>query len=244
MMMAGPERATLQLGARWYNDDAELEALRAHLAGTLVPPDVPRLIVKPAAATDVEAILILCDDDQQETELARKPTSGAPPYSAVLSVKLEGDQVARVKRAIGGARDLLRVRYRANLPRPTEVRAVIAGDAAEDVAALMGTPTLEDAAARLEVALADGRLKLDPPDPSVPAALRDEAIAAVRANAAKLLWSIATGADLAANPAQLHAAFSLKTALPQPVELTGDVGEWFAGVDPAPHLIELPVNPW
>jgi hypothetical protein len=244
LLMAGTTRGALQLGVHWDLDDSELDEVLGRLAAGR-PAGAPPPQVERALLADVEAALFVRDDAASppvEVELGRRPSSGAPPWTALFSLRLDAGQLARVRRTLAGERGLVRAVYRGWLPRPVTVTALIAGDAAEDVAALIGAATIEAAAARVEAALAAGRLTLTAPAADAPAALRDELIAQARAAAATLLCSIATGAELAANPAALRVEVTRSASLPRPVEAEADLADWFAGADPSPHLIELPAG--
>jgi hypothetical protein len=225
MLIAGSERAILQLGLRWYATDDDLASAQRVLDEKIGEP----VTLAPATLDSVEALL-----DLDGQELARSTTSGAPPYTSLFNIRLEGAQLAAVRRALAGAADVLRARYRALVVRTRKLSAEISGDASEDVAALIRDPR-GNAAARVDAALAAGRLRfLGDARPD----LRDRA----KDGCAEMLRRLAAGAVLETSASDLRVQIVDEERTSTPLEVTADVGAWFARSAARPNILELPAG--
>lgn len=127
MLIAGSVRGTVQLGLRWFVSDEDVELLRRHLVESRTDLDLAALELVEAPVANVEASVIVRTDDGAETELARRPASGAPPQSAIFSLSLDETALALVRRALTGERGCFIARYHVTLLQSIRTEATSPG---------------------------------------------------------------------------------------------------------------------
>lgn len=130
------DHAFAQLSVQLDPPGSELEALRALLgrddAGEVVP------VTLESAVTAVTGIRIILDPDGAARTVATSSGSGYPPYTAVFSLQLTGEDRELVKSAMTGTEHQVEVVYMVDLDG-TETRI------SADLATWMrGDPTTDD----------------------------------------------------------------------------------------------------
>ena len=109
LIAAGPV-IMLALTASWGVPAATLDAVRADLAARAqLPPAQLSLSPEPVQVGTVR--LMLGDGAGGFEELAKTQSSGAPPYHAAFNLMLSAEQAAKVRKALGGERGWLELRY-------------------------------------------------------------------------------------------------------------------------------------
>ena len=122
LLRAGPT-AILQLGAHFDLSQAEQAAALAKIA--LKQPALANVRLQPAPVTVERADVALADPSGKLAEVKSTASSGFPPYAAVFSIMLSGDQAAQAAAAINGRSGLLFVEYSISLP--PDFAAALAG---------------------------------------------------------------------------------------------------------------------
>jgi hypothetical protein len=225
------QQAMLQLGTRWEVEAPLFDALRKEIADRF--PDLNATLVRfaPAPVTIEGARLVLLADDGREEELQTVSSSGFPPYAALFNVTLTAEQKARVASALNGRTGLLKVVYGFSLASEVSARATIKGDVRADVAELDTDASSEECLARIEVALNDGRLRLEKDASSdAPDELKEKAERMAKERAADILLRMAhRETDAALDAADLTASASFTTTANRPLNRSTDIGSWYAG---------------
>lgn len=100
----------LALTASWGVPAATLDAVRAELAARAQLP-AAQLGLAPAPVEVGTVRLLLGDGAGGFEELAKAQSSGVPPYHAAFNVMLDAERAAKVRKALGGERGWLQLRY-------------------------------------------------------------------------------------------------------------------------------------
>lgn len=100
----------LALTASWGVPAATLDAVRAELAARAQVP-AAQLGLAPAPVEVGTVRLLLGDGAGGFEELAKAQSSGVPPYQAAFNVMLDAERAAKVRKALGGERGWLQLRY-------------------------------------------------------------------------------------------------------------------------------------
>lgn len=106
------DSAILQVSTRWGLGAEETERLREKLAAA-GDVDPGSITLSPAAITVSGVALEVADSRGDFRVIATAPGSGFPPFAAVFSVAVAGEQRSRAAAALAGSPGSLRVRYRA-----------------------------------------------------------------------------------------------------------------------------------
>jgi hypothetical protein len=240
------ESGILQLGARWSVPEATLERIRKQLAErdptAGAHPSALRLLHAPVT---VDAVSLLWGEDRSEpAALASTRSSGAPPFSAIFSVRLDARQTPAAAAALNGNKGRMFVSYGGSRPRTLTITASLSGDVREDVRALADSAAadLDEATRMLARAREAGRLRLDATllDRLDPAA-REEVLRALDSAGASLMLKLAQGTpkdrDLAAASFIVELRRDHREVLP--FDIRCDVADWFAGRAATDHIHPL-----
>lgn len=100
----------LALTSAWGVSAATLDAIRVELAGRAQLP-LERVTLRQAPVTVDGASLMLGDGQGAYVALAHSKSSGVPPYHAAFNVMLDGEQAAKVRKALQGEHGWMAVRY-------------------------------------------------------------------------------------------------------------------------------------
>ncbi|MET8112795.1 hypothetical protein [Streptomyces prasinus] len=127
LVMAG-DSASLQISAHWWPDHDETDALLARAAEELEV--APGELIVAIGGVEVHGItLIAREDGGHETVLAHSTSSGAPPYTTILTAPVEPTLVPLVKDAVSGSAGKLFVRFDATLETERVLRELDVGRA-------------------------------------------------------------------------------------------------------------------
>lgn len=134
----------LQLSVRFDLEDADQDRLRVELATDHL--DVAAATFQPAPIqVDEVSVRLAANESDPPAVLATSGASGFPPWDAIFSIRLGGDQAARAARALAGTPGLLSVRVHAKVP-PEVARTLVGRPAAiervADVAAWVTPATI------------------------------------------------------------------------------------------------------
>ncbi|ALN82470.1 hypothetical protein [Lysobacter antibioticus] len=100
----------LALTSAWGVSAATLDAIRIELAARAQLP-LERVTLRQAPVTVDGASLMLGDGKGAYVSLADSKSSGVPPYHAAFNVMLDGEQAAKVRKALLGEHGWMAVRY-------------------------------------------------------------------------------------------------------------------------------------
>ncbi|MGO1000413.1 hypothetical protein [Lysobacter sp. CA196] len=100
----------LALTSAWGVSAATLDAIRVELAARAQLP-LERVTLRQAPVTVDGASLMLGDGQGAYVALAHSKSSGVPPYHAAFNVMLDGEQAAKVRKALQGEHGWMAVRY-------------------------------------------------------------------------------------------------------------------------------------
>ncbi|MFJ7956943.1 hypothetical protein ACIQ62_11665 [Streptomyces sp. NPDC096319] len=127
LVMAG-DSASLQISAHWWPDHDETDALLARAAEELEAS--PDALIVAIGGVEVHGVTLTArEDGGHETVLARSTSSGAPPYTTILTAPVEPTLVPLVKDALSGAAGKLFVRFDATLEAERVLRELDVGRA-------------------------------------------------------------------------------------------------------------------
>ncbi|MFE5794997.1 hypothetical protein ACFQ8C_20820 [Streptomyces sp. NPDC056503] len=113
LVMAGAS-ASLQLSAHWWPERDEVDALLGRAAEELEV--APGDLIVAIGGVEVHGVtLIAREDGGGESVLAHSTSSGAPPYTTLLTAPVEPTLVPLVKEAFSGSPGKLLVRFDATL---------------------------------------------------------------------------------------------------------------------------------
>jgi len=222
LIVAG-ESAILQLGASWGLGSPQDERLRTALAAAYPGVDAAAVVLGPAPVDVSEAALEVADGAGGFTAIATSPGSGYPPFAAIFSAALTGEQRSLATAALNGTPGSVRVRYRASGTVRFAASARLRGR-------LVGASRRErrsaDPRADLEAALEEGtiRLEVDPTD--APEELARRARELVLEKAVRAIASGDAGRARAATRLELEA--TAVADLRAELEPTADVAGWFS----------------
>jgi hypothetical protein len=101
----------LALTTMWGVTGDALEAIRAKLAARLNLPGPEQVTLTPAMVEVGEVALLLGDGAGSFQPFLTGHSSGAPPYNTAFNAALSENQKSAVKKALGGERGYLAVRY-------------------------------------------------------------------------------------------------------------------------------------
>ncbi|MCQ9135000.1 hypothetical protein [Streptomyces hilarionis] len=127
LVMAG-DSASLQISAHWWPDHDETDALLARAAEELEA--APGDLIVAIGGVQVHGVTLTArEDGGHETVLAHSPSSGAPPYTTILTAPVEPTLVPLVKDALSGSAGKLFVRFDATLETERVLRELDVGRA-------------------------------------------------------------------------------------------------------------------
>ncbi|HTG17089.1 MAG TPA: hypothetical protein VK747_17700, partial [Blastocatellia bacterium] len=188
------QTALLQFSARWEVPVDVFEALRQPLHEQF-PDSEPASIRFSPAPLSMGGVTLTLTDKSQEENLQTVMSANFPPYSALFNVTLTPEQKARVASALNGRTGVLKVSYRFSLSTEVSVETSITGDVSEDVAELGPSASRTDCQARIDAAIADGRLQLvRTGSDDAPAELREKADGLAKEKAIDMLQRMTTQA--------------------------------------------------
>ncbi|WP_225830092.1 hypothetical protein [Streptomyces sp. NK08204] len=127
LVVAGAS-ASVQISAHWWPDHEETAALLAQAAEELEVAQGD-LVVAIGGVKVHGVTLTARADGGEETELAQSASSGAPPYTALLTARVEPAQVPLVQEALSGSPGKLFVRFDATLETERVRRELDVGQA-------------------------------------------------------------------------------------------------------------------
>jgi len=229
-LMAMGEIAFLTLEARWEVPSRRLDTLKELLARNLpeLAPGKLQLALAPVSVD--QARLVLGEEQDGTHQLQATPGSGSPPFTALFNAQLDAEQRAQVLSALNGRRGVLRVVYQLRLAVPVAVSVTLAGDVSADVDLHDRSPGEEELQARIESALAAGRLRLEregPQDTAPESWQRAER--QVKERCAQLLGQMMADAQEGRRESTLKATVRLAGNVSLPLERAADVAAWFEG---------------
>lgn len=109
-LMSVGSAVMLALTSAWGVSAATLDAIRVELAARAqLPPE--RVTLRQAPVTVEGASLMLGDGQGAYIALAHSKSSGVPPYHAAFNLMLNGEQAAKVRKALQGEHGWMAVRY-------------------------------------------------------------------------------------------------------------------------------------
>jgi hypothetical protein len=222
------QTAMLQFSTRWELPVDVFEALRKPLHEQF-PDSEPASIRFSPAPLSIEGVTLTLTDKGQEENLQTVTSANFPPYSALFNVTLTPEQKARVASALNGRTGVLEVSYRFSLSTEVSVETSITGDVSDDIADLRPSATRTDCQARIEAALAEGRLQLvRTGSDDAPAELREKADGMAKEKAVDMLQRITAQAEL--NPDAANLKVTALATIPTSIPLTRstDVGSWYS----------------
>ena len=142
----------LMLSVAWEAERKAFEALHQKFVAQnsqLRPADI-RLVFAPVSS--VRCRVLLADDCGGFQALASSNTSRVPPYDAVFSLELQGEQLAKARAALLGEPGNLAIEYCAELGMPVKGTATFAARSA-DLAPWLAEADANDVLALLEEAV-------------------------------------------------------------------------------------------
>jgi hypothetical protein len=181
------------LAATWGVSADQLDTLRAALDSADRRPETTAVRLTPAPVLSPRCLLLLGSGDGSFQPVGTSPTSRVWPYDAVFGVTLQGDDIARARRALAGEPGLLAIEYVGDVSRLVTAAGTLR---ASNVTVHELTRQADRDRRRLRTALEDalttGRATFTPePSTGVPAdmavALRDRVL--TRAVDAAWEWS-------------------------------------------------------
>jgi hypothetical protein len=155
-----PSQPMLQLGTLWAVDEAGLTMLREGIYARNPELDKTSIRLSLAPVSVDRVSLLVGDSADNLQEIGSSPSSGFPPFQAIFSARLTGDQAAWVAGGLNGGRGHLEVSYHVSLPTSLLAEVTLAGDVSGDLATLTASATPQEALQRIKEALAAGRLTL------------------------------------------------------------------------------------
>jgi hypothetical protein len=222
----------LQCGTQWAADPRTLDQIRATAAERTGLAEV-RLLPAPVAVKT--ARLELVGRGGASALLQETTTSNFTPYAALFHVPVDGDQMSRVKEALGGSPDILTVSYVIAVQRRTRATARLTGSVEVPPADFDQSP--EILLELVRTALAAGQLNLEEGvEGPAPEELRtqarngafDRAAAMIRATSAQ------SKEDLRLGTVSIDATVTLAGVIEAETSRTTDVAKWWqAGGTPA-----------
>lgn len=222
--------AMLQLGVRWEANADLLESLRKYLAGQY--PDLkPELIRLSIAPVSVERVTLdLGDSTGSYTTLASAASSNYPPFTTIFNLQLTAEQKTQIVAALNGREQFFTVSYHLSFSSRISAEVSLEGDVKADLEALGQNPSLADCQARVESALAEGRLTLRRSDATgVPDDLWQELERKAKDKAVAALLHMASDTSIQTSFDALHLQVSASQTInvPLPLERSTDVSTWF-----------------
>ncbi|MGJ7903923.1 hypothetical protein [Lysobacter sp. 1R34A] len=109
-LMSAGSVVMLALTSAWGVPAATLDAIRVELAARAQLP-LERVTLRQAPVTVEGASLLLGDGHGAYVALAHSESSGVPPYHAAFNLMLDGEQAAKVRKALQGEHGWMAVRY-------------------------------------------------------------------------------------------------------------------------------------
>jgi len=250
-LLSAPPVNVLSTQTVWSAEPAALGAVVREIQARYGVADAR---VRMADLSDATATLTVRRADGTGQSFGPQPTSGMEPYRAAFSEHLNAAELDAAHAALAGRSGLLTIIYNATLTVRESLAAQIDGDLAEDLKALspkpvekkkplfglgkkpeppvVPAPDLAACAARVEDALAAGRLTMTTTaTPNASAALRSRIETALRAGVTRYLCDqlSAVGED-----AQYVSSLAVRKAengvedVHYSVERSVDVGAWLA----------------
>jgi hypothetical protein len=222
----------LQCGAQWAADPRTLDQIRESAAERAGLAEVR---LSPAPVAVKTARLELVGRGGASALLQETATSNFTPYTALFHVPVDGDQMSRVKEALGGSPGILTVSYLMVVQRRTRVTARVTGSV--EVASTDSDQSPENLLGLVRTALAAGQLALEEGvEGPAPDELRTQARNAALDRAAVLLQTTSAQPkdDLMRGAISINATVTLAGVTEAETSRTTDVAKWWqAGGSPS-----------
>jgi hypothetical protein len=251
-LLSAPPVNVLSTQTVWSAEAAELDAVVREIEARYHVADAR---VRMADLSDATATLAVRRSDGTGQSFGPQPTSGMEPHRAAFSEHLTTADVDAVRAALAGRSGALTIVYRATLIVHESLATQIDGDLAEDLKALapkpvekkkplfglgqkpeptaVPAPDLAACAARVDDALAAGRLSLTTTaTPNASSELRSRIETALRSGVARYLYDqlSAVGEDAQyVSALAVHKSENGVEDVHYSLERTLDVGAWLAG---------------
>jgi hypothetical protein len=228
-LLIAPPLAVLSTQTVWASTPEALEAAAREIGSRegIAEPSLRMADLAEAAAT-----LKVQPAGAPMHRFTPRTTSGTEAHRAVISENLTADERDAVVSALRGTPDVVTIHYQAMLLLHESLTAQISGDLAEDLKHVGPQADLATCAARVDAALAAGRLTLTTTaSANVSRETRERIESALRGHVGEYLFEQlgAIGAD-----AQYMSSLSVRKVeagvddVRYPIERSLDVGAWFA----------------
>lgn len=218
--------AYLLLTATWDAPAADLEALRQEVALRIAEPSPARIRLTFAPVSEPRCAVLVGDGAGSFETVATSATSGVPPYDAVFSLALSGDQLVAGRGAREGRTGLLAVEYVAGLPATVTGHATLTAATGPLTTWLRAHEHEQDLIDLLEEAVRQGlaAVTVEAPDPHV-GELATTLYDRVLAEAARALPNWLDHQV----PGDLRVSVTLEQQAEEPVRAFADIGSIVAG---------------
>ena len=222
----------LQCGTQWAADSRTLDQIRSTAAERAGLAEVR---LSPAPVAVKTARLELVGRGGASALLQETTTSNFTPYTALFHVPVDGDQMSRVKEALGGSPGILTVSYAIVVQRRTRATARVTGSVEVPPADFDQSP--ESLLELVRTALAAGQLNLEEGvEGPAPDELRTRARNGAFDRAATIIraTSAQSKEDLRPGAVSIDATVTLAGVTEAETSRTTDVAKWWhAGGTPA-----------
>jgi hypothetical protein len=249
--------AILQLQTQWDTDPNQLQELLQAVIDRNPQLDGSLISLEPASVIDQGVSLLLGDGQGAVQVLETTNSSGMPPYSTIFNVTLTADEKAIAVAAFHGKSDCLLVRYQFSLEVTSLFEAIIEGDLAPEIKALMPSGSrdrksrtstqpsisLERCLTQIETAIAQERLALKLRLVNhISDTLKQRVEQEVKQTAAQQLFNEIKKASVFPKSSQIRVKAQKTEVNDIPFECQTDISSWFTAAAGADAIRISPVS--